>query len=204
MRLLFCVVRCLIDEQRIGELLEGHNFSVLQLPDVCHSRLHFLFRGAVSAVVGPHPDDLIAAVNEAIGTGQNSLEKDLTATAAAHGRTVTPDAHPEKGLVYRADHFSLSKRGVPTLLLMAIGGGPDLLDGGRAAGDKWVDDYTANCYHKACDAWSADWDLRGAEQDIELAYDIGRKLADSGDWPQWNDGSEFKTVRAASDGLRRK
>ena len=139
-----------------------------------------------------------------IGTGQNSLENDFTAAAAAQGRTVTPDAHPEKGLVYRADHFSLSKRGVPTLLLMAIGGGPDLLDGGRAAGDKWVDDYTANCYHKACDAWSPDWDLRGATQDIELIYDIGRKLADSGDWPQWNDGSEFKTVRAASDGLRRK
>jgi len=32
-----------------------------------------------------------------------------------------PDAKPERGLFYRADHFSLAKRGVPTLLLMAIG-----------------------------------------------------------------------------------
>jgi len=138
-----------------------------------------------------------------VGAGQDSLEGELRAAAAGQGRTVTSDPHPEKGLFYRADHFSLAKRGVPTLLLMAISGGPDLVSGGRAAGDKWVDDYTANCYHKACDAWSADWDLRGAAQDVELLYDIGRKLAASDAWPQWNDGSEFKVVRAASQGARK-
>jgi Zn-dependent M28 family amino/carboxypeptidase len=139
-----------------------------------------------------------------IGAGQDSLESDFRAAATAQGRTVTPDSHPEKGLFYRADHFSLAKRGVPTLLLMAIGGGPDLVEGGRAAGDKWVDDYTANCYHKACDAWSASWDLRGAAEDVDLLYDIGHKLANSNAWPQWNEGSEFKAVRAASDGARSK
>ena len=138
-----------------------------------------------------------------IGAGQDSLEADLAAAAAAKGRSVTPDPHPEKGLFYRADHFSLAKRGVPTLLLMAIGGGPDLVNGGRAAGDTWVDDYTANCYHKACDAWSADWDLRGAAEDVELIYDVGERLANSTAWPQWSGGSEFKGVRAASDSARR-
>lgn len=133
-----------------------------------------------------------------IGAGQNSLESDLRAAAAAQGRTVTPDAHPEKGLFYRADHFSLAKRGAPTLLLMAIGGGPDLIVGGRTAGDKWVDDYTANCYHKGCDAWSPNWDLRGAAQDVQLVYAVGRKIADSPDWPRWNTGSEFKTIRDRS------
>jgi Zn-dependent M28 family amino/carboxypeptidase len=130
-----------------------------------------------------------------IGVGQDSLEQDLAHAAAAQGRTVTPDPHPEKGLFYRADHFSLAKRGVPTLLLMALGGGPDLVAGGRAAGDRWVDDYTANCYHKACDAWSPDWDLRGAAQDVDLLYDLGRRLADSDAWPDWNPGSEFKPLR---------
>ncbi|KAK0329919.1 hypothetical protein LTR94_034840, partial [Friedmanniomyces endolithicus] len=33
-----------------------------------------------------------------IGQGQNSLEDDLRALAAAQGRTVTPDAKPERGL----------------------------------------------------------------------------------------------------------
>ena len=65
-----------------------------------------------------------------VGQGQNSLESDLVAAARAQGRTVTPEALPERGLFYRADHFSLAKRGVPTLLLMAISGAPDLVAGG--------------------------------------------------------------------------
>ncbi len=137
-----------------------------------------------------------------IGVGQDSLEGDLVKAAAAQGRTVTPDSHPEKGLFYRADHFSLAKRGTPTLLLMAIGGGPDLVDGGRAAGDRWVADYTANCYHKTCDAWSSAWDLRGAAQDVDLLYEVGRKLANSDRWPTWNPGSEFGPVRAKTKAER--
>ena len=49
-------------------------------------------------------------------------------------------------------------------------------DRGRAAGDAWIADYVGNCYHQTCDAWSADWDLRGAVQDIELFLDIIREL----------------------------
>jgi Zn-dependent M28 family amino/carboxypeptidase len=138
-----------------------------------------------------------------VGAGQDSLERDLDAAAAAQGRRVTPDSHPERGLFFRADHFSLAKRGVPTVLLMAIGGGPDLVVGGRAAGEKWVDDYTANCYHKTCDAWSADWDLRGAAQDVDLVYEVGRDLANSDRWPTWSPGSEFETIRAATADQRR-
>ena len=137
-----------------------------------------------------------------MGAGQNSLERDLVAAAAAQGRAVTPDAHPERGLFYRADHFSLAKRGVPTLLLMAIGGGPDLVEGGRAAGDRWVSTYTAERYHKPGDAWSADWDLRGAVQDVDLLYTVGRDLAFSSRWPSWNPGSEFKATRDVTQAQR--
>jgi len=130
-----------------------------------------------------------------IGAGQTDLEKDLAQAATAQGRTITPDAKPERGLFYRADHFPFAKRGVPTLLLMGIGGGADLNSGGRAAGDAWVSDYTEHCYHQTCDAWSPDWDLRGAAQDIDLFYRIGLELGNSRRWPQWNTSSEFKAVR---------
>jgi Zn-dependent M28 family amino/carboxypeptidase len=133
-----------------------------------------------------------------VGAGQNELEAYLARAAAAQHRTVTPDARPERALFYRADHFSLAKRGVPTLLMMGIGGGADLVNGGRAAGDKWVSDYTADCYHKACDAWSADWDLRGAAQDTDLIYEIGKEVSKAGVWPAWNAASEFKPIRDAS------
>jgi Zn-dependent M28 family amino/carboxypeptidase len=137
-----------------------------------------------------------------IGRGQNTLEDELAEAAARQGRAVTPDAAPERGLFYRADHFALAKRGVPVLLVMALGGGVDLIEGGRAAGEKWVSDYTANCYHQPCDAWSPDWDLRGAAQDVALVYAMGRKLAGSNAWPSWKPGSEFKDVRERSAAAR--
>jgi Zn-dependent M28 family amino/carboxypeptidase len=139
-----------------------------------------------------------------IGRGQSSLEAMMTRIAAGQGRTVTPDARPERGLFYRADHFPLARRGVPVLLLMALGGGADLVAGGRAAGDAWVSDYTGRCYHQTCDEWSAAWDLRGAAQDVSLAYRIGRELANSRAWPTWNATSEFRAVREQSAARRRR
>lgn len=130
-----------------------------------------------------------------IGKGQSTLEDDLATAAAAQGRTITPDAKPERGLFFRADHFSFAKRGVPSLIMMALGGGVDLVNGGRAAGDKWVSEFTANCYHQPCDEWHPDWDLSGAAQDADLGYAIGRRLADSDEWPQWKPGSEFADQR---------
>ncbi|WP_224241422.1 M28 family metallopeptidase [Hyalangium gracile] len=138
-----------------------------------------------------------------VGHGQNDLEDELVKAAARQGRTVTPDARPERGLFYRADHFSLARRGVPVLLLMGLGGGHDLVNGGREAGDRWVAEYTARCYHQPCDAWSADWDLRGAAQDVQLLHEIGRELASSSRWPEWKPGSEFDAVRDRSAASRK-
>jgi Zn-dependent M28 family amino/carboxypeptidase len=138
-----------------------------------------------------------------VGAGQDSLEADLAKAAARQGRAITPDPHPEKALFYRADHFSLAQRGVPTLLIMGMAAGPDLLKGGRAAGEAWVNDYTARCYHQVCDDWHADWDLTGAAQDIDLFYEVGRDLANSRRWPAWNASSEFRPVRAKSAAARK-
>jgi Zn-dependent M28 family amino/carboxypeptidase len=138
-----------------------------------------------------------------IGKGQSALEERLAAAAARQGRTITPDARPERGLFYRADHFAFAKRGVPVLLLMALGGGVDLVKGGREAGDRWVTDFTANCYHQTCDEWRPDLDLSGAAQDIALFYDIGRDLAFGRDWPEWNSGSEFRAIRERTASARR-
>ena len=85
---------------------------------------------------------------------------------------------------------------------MGIGGGADLVSGGRTAGDAWVSGYTAHCYHQTCDTWSATWDLRGAAEDVDLFYRIGLELANSRRWPQWYAASEFKAVRDASASAR--
>jgi Zn-dependent M28 family amino/carboxypeptidase len=138
-----------------------------------------------------------------VGEGQNTLEDDLARFAKAQARTITPESLPERGLFYRADHFSFAKRGVPVLLMMGLAGASDLVDGGRAAGQKWVDDYTGRCYHQPCDAYGPDWKLEGAVQDITLMYDMGRDLANSTRWPEWKAGSEFKALRDKSAAARR-
>ena len=145
---------------------------------------------------GPTRDTLL------IGRGQSELERYLEEGAMTQGRTVTNEGHPERGLFYRADHFTLARRGVPVLLSMALAGAYDLQTGGRAAGERWLDAFTANCYHQTCDSWSLSWDLRGAVQETELYYAIGKRLAYSRDWPRWSASSEFAKIRAQSEGSR--
>ena len=138
-----------------------------------------------------------------VGKGQGTLEDDLARVAATQGRTVSVESLPERGLFYRADHFSLAKRGVPVLLMMGIAGASDLVEGGKPAGQAWVDAYTGKCYHQACDAWGPDWNLDGAVQDISVFYTIGDELARSAKWPGWKDGSEFKAIRDKSAAARK-
>lgn len=138
-----------------------------------------------------------------VGQGKTTMEDELAAFAARQGRSVSVESLPERGLFYRADHFSLAKRGVPPLLLMGIAGAADLVVGGKPAGQAWVDAYTGQCYHQACDQIGPDWNLAGAIQDIELMRDIGTDLANARRWPEWKPGSEFKAVRDASAAGRR-
>ncbi|MDY7526079.1 M28 family metallopeptidase [Sphingomonas sp. 10B4] len=138
-----------------------------------------------------------------VGKGQDTLEDDMARVAATQGRRITPEGLPERGLFYRADHFSFAKRGVPVLLMMGIAGATDLKQGGIKAGQAWIDAYTGQCYHQACDEWSPDWNLAGAVQDIGLIGQIGDELAHTSGWPRWKDGSEFKAVRDRSETLRR-
>jgi Zn-dependent M28 family amino/carboxypeptidase len=145
---------------------------------------------------GPAKDVLL------VGAGQSELEDYLARAAAAQGRTITPETLPERGLFYRADHFPLARKGVPVLLLMGISGAADLREGGREAGQRWLDGYM-RCYHQPCDDWNERLDFRGAAQDVELFHTMGRELANSTRWPQWRRDSEFQGVRAKSDAARR-
>jgi Zn-dependent M28 family amino/carboxypeptidase len=138
-----------------------------------------------------------------VGKGQDTLEDDMARVAATQGRTVTPEGLPERGLFYRADHFSMAKRGVPVLLMMGIAGASNLKLGGIAAGQAWIDAYTGKCYHQTCDTIGPDWNLAGAVEDINLVGEITDELANSARWPQWKPGSEFKAIRDKSEAARK-
>lgn len=119
----------------------------------------------------------------------------LIAEGAKRNRTYTPDPKVEAGGFFRSDHFPFAKQGVPAI---SYGAGDDLVDGGTAAGKAWSDAYVKAKYHQQADEWSADWNLEGTRQDMDLLYAVGRNLADSRVWPNWSKEAEFRALRDAS------
>ena len=73
-----------------------------------------------------------------------------------------------------------------------------MVNGGKVAGQAAKDDYVNNRYHQPSDEYSPKWDWSGINQDVRLLYDLGRSLADSKTWPNWNAGDEFRSVRDKS------
>lgn len=134
-----------------------------------------------------------------IGFGQSNLDDLVTAEATAQGRTARPDGNPASGSYFRSDHFPLAKRGVP---MAYVDGGGEFRDEPTAAREAARSEYGSRRYHQADDEWSADWDLRGQVEDLQMIYDIGSRLANSRDWPEWQPGSEFGPARAASASRR--
>ncbi|MFU7526961.1 M28 family metallopeptidase [Qipengyuania sp. ASV99] len=140
-------------------------------------------------VAGPAKDVTV------VGPGKSQLDAFLDAALAADGRVATPNPKPEAGYYYRSDHFAFAKQGVPMLY---IDGGEDLIDGGREAGAAVAKDYTDNRYHGPKDEFNEEWDWSGVMADLQLFYRIGRSMAMSTSWPNWNDGDEFRGVRDES------
>ncbi len=140
-------------------------------------------------VAGPSRDVTV------VGPGKSQLDSFLEAALAADGRVATPNPSPEAGYYYRSDHFAFAKQGVPMLY---IDGGEDLIDGGIEAGAAVATDYRENRYHGPKDEFNEDWDWSGVMADLQLMYRLGRMMAMSESWPNWNDGDEFRGVRDES------
>jgi Zn-dependent M28 family amino/carboxypeptidase len=133
------------------------------------------------------------------GTARLGLLDALIAEGARQGRTFTPDNHPEAGSFFRSDHFSFAKAGVPAISFKP---GNDLVNGGTARGEQLAGDYVAKRYHQPDDEWSPSWDLTGLARDAALLHSLGRRLANSRDWPNWSDDSEFRSIRDKTEGER--
>ena len=130
-----------------------------------------------------------------IGKGKSQLDTYLEAAAKSEGRTPEMEPTPEKGFYYRSDHFSFAKLGVP---MVYFEGGDDLIIGGKAAAKAAADDYEKNRYHAPGDEFDENWDWSGVMSDLKLYYRVGRMLAMTNAWPNWNEGDEFRAVRDKS------
>jgi Zn-dependent M28 family amino/carboxypeptidase len=105
---------------------------------------------------------------------------------------IVPDDKPEAGYYYRSDHISLAKKGVPMLYADP---GNDHVTNGLTYGENFANEYTRERYHKPADEYDNSWDLSGIQQSTEILYELGLNLANSEDWPNWYEGTEFRALR---------
>ncbi|MGA9572718.1 MAG: M28 family metallopeptidase [Lysobacterales bacterium] len=130
-----------------------------------------------------------------VGYGGSQMEDILADVARESGRTITPEANPEKGGYYRSDHFNFAKNGVP--ILYARGGTVDREHGAEYVKQRNAE-YIAKRYHAPGDEIQDDWDLEAGIEDLRLFYEIGHRVAYSDMWPEWYEGNEFRAIREAS------
>jgi Zn-dependent M28 family amino/carboxypeptidase len=141
------------------------------------------------AIYGPARDFSIS------GLAKLGLLDLLIAEGRRQNRTFTPDPRVEAGSFYRSDHFPFAKTGVPAISWRP---GTDLLQGGKVRGKALQDEYTAKKYHQPDDEYDPNWNLAGMVQDWQLLHNVGYQLANSSDWPNWSQDSEFRAVRDQS------
>ena len=58
-------------------------------------------------------------------------------------------------------------------------------------------EYVKNNYHRVSDEYDLSWDVSGAMEDMKTFFRTGLDIANSEDWPNWSEGTEFKATRDA-------
>ncbi|MGH9675152.1 MAG: M28 family metallopeptidase [Bryobacteraceae bacterium] len=129
-----------------------------------------------------------------VGLGNSTLDDIAIEVAKEQGRTVKPDAEPEKGFYYRSDHFEFALQGVPALYPDS---GAEFIGKPPGYSQQKRDEYTAKDYHKVSDEVKPDWDLSGAVEDLKLFFHVGYRVAQADRFPEWKPGAEFKARREA-------
>jgi Zn-dependent M28 family amino/carboxypeptidase len=126
-----------------------------------------------------------------IGYGQSNLDAILVDVLKGQDRVAVPEPTPQAGFYFRSDHFNFARVGVPALYGR---GGFDLREGGVPAGQAEAADYTARRYHKTGDEFDPAWDFSGTVEDIVALHEVGRRVADAAERPQWSPDSEFRAA----------
>ena len=129
-----------------------------------------------------------------IGLGMSDLDAYLQAAAAAQERVLEGDRESEKGFYYRSDHFELAKEGVPMLYPRR---GYNDREKGVAYGMEKSLEYNRDHYHRVSDEYDLSWNVDGAMEDMEVFFRTGLDVANSDDWPNWKEGTEFRAKRDA-------
>ena len=124
-----------------------------------------------------------------MGAGRSGLGEFAATAAEAEALVLTTDPNPESGGFYRSDHFQFARAGVPVL---SIGVGRDFLDQPPGWGQTRDQDYFAQRYHQPSDEHGPDFRYEGLLQQVSALIRIAWALAGTDEFPEWNEGSQFR------------
>jgi Zn-dependent M28 family amino/carboxypeptidase len=131
-----------------------------------------------------------------VGRGQSDLEDYLQEAATKAGRHISYETHPEAGYYYRSDHFNFAKVGIPALYTER---GIDVVGKGKEYGEQLDREYNEQRYHRPADNYdAATWTMEGAIADLQLLFQLGKRLSFETKMAEWKQGSEFKAIRDKS------
>ncbi len=126
--------------------------------------------------------------------GYSEMDKYVDNAAATINRNTVEDTSPSYlNIFQRSDHYPLVKKGVPAVWAM---GNQNPVKGGQEEAQKVVD-YMQR-YHRVTDEYYEGFNAQNIAADAQLNFLIGYELANSNDWPNWNEDVEFKKVREKS------
>jgi len=129
------------------------------------------------------------------GLGKSQVDEIAKSVAAEQGRTVHGEAHPDRGMYYRSDQFSMALVGVPSLYSL---GGPTFVGKPQGWGDEQSLNFERHDYHQPSDEYHGDWNLEGAIQDAQLQLISGMRIANAPQMPAWVPGDEFEAARKSA------
>lgn len=127
-----------------------------------------------------------------IGYGHSTFDEITADEAALQNRYIIPDQEAEKGYFFRSDHFNFAKIGIPALYAK---GSYEHQSKGVEYAKTIMDQYTAQHYHQPSDEYREDMDFSGIQQDAQLYYNIGWRIATGEITPEWKPISEFAAYR---------
>jgi Zn-dependent M28 family amino/carboxypeptidase len=123
-----------------------------------------------------------------LGVNRSTLGDVVRAAAAAESLEVAPEQHPEQGMFFRQDHFPFARAGVPGI---AFDHGLEYSERPDGWGEAWYEEFNTRHYHQPSDAFSEDFDYRGAVQQGRVMLRTAISIAQSEDLPDWLPGSAF-------------
>ncbi|MEP7041931.1 MAG: M28 family peptidase [Dokdonella sp.] len=137
--------------------------------------------------VGPARDFVI------VGFGMSELDDWVKPLVARRERTLVGESRADRDNFFRSDHLSFARAGVPVLFMR---GGTESRNTRGDAYALW--NSYGKRYHTPADRFDPAWDLRGIVEDLDIAYEVGTKLASSREWPNYREGNAFRALRDAS------